>query len=92
MRRVADEDATVQLGDFYWYIDQINGERYIMMLIPCVSRANYTHCNIPVRPAKLENGHSWEWDGNEDKPTLTPSVHAVGVWHGWIREGVMSEA
>lgn len=32
---------------------------------------------------------SWEWDGNEDKPTLTPSVNAVGSWHGWIRAGRM---
>ena len=29
----------------------------------------------------------WEWDGNEDKPTLTPSIHAPGQWHGWMRAG-----
>lgn len=32
---------------------------------------------------------SWEWDGNEDKPTLKPSVHAVGRWHGYFTNGRM---
>lgn len=30
---------------------------------------------------------AWQWDGNEDKPTLTPSVNAEGIWHGWVRAG-----
>jgi len=29
----------------------------------------------------------WGWDGNTDKPTLTPSLHAVGEWHGFLRSG-----
>ena len=29
----------------------------------------------------------WGWDGNEDKPTLMPSIHALGQWHGYLREG-----
>jgi hypothetical protein len=29
----------------------------------------------------------WGWDGNEDKPTLTPSILAPGQWHGWLRSG-----
>ena len=31
---------------------------------------------------------SWHWDGNRGKPTLNPSVHHVGHWHGWLRDGV----
>lgn len=30
---------------------------------------------------------SWEWDGNRDAPTLSPSVDHVGHWHGWLRNG-----
>ena len=30
----------------------------------------------------------WQWDGNHDAPTLSPSVHWVGHWHGWLRNGV----
>jgi hypothetical protein len=31
----------------------------------------------------------WQWDGNEDKPTLTPSVHRIEGWHGYVRAGRM---
>lgn len=51
-------------------------------------------CTIPIRPVpeaakNINNGHSWKWDGNQDKPTLEPSVHHVGRWHGFIRKGRM---
>lgn len=31
--------------------------------------------------------HEWTWDGNIEKPTLKPSIHRVGHWHGWLRSG-----
>lgn len=50
--------------------------------------------HLPVRPVptELQNvnaGHSWGWDGNEDHPTLTPSVRITGCWHGWVKKGRM---
>lgn len=39
-----------------------------------------------------DNDAQWRWDGNLDEPTLRPSLHAVGEWHGWVTGGVMSEA
>lgn len=35
---------------------------------------------------------SWEWDGNSEEPTLTPSVHHVGHWHGYLRKGMWEQA
>ena len=37
------------------------------------------------------HGHAWEWDGNEDKPSLSPSI-ACGTpkgsyWHGYMTAG-----
>jgi hypothetical protein len=29
----------------------------------------------------------WGWDGNREKPTLTPSIHAPHQWHGHLRAG-----
>jgi hypothetical protein len=29
----------------------------------------------------------WGWDGNEDKPTLTPSINALNQWHGYLKAG-----
>lgn len=37
-----------------------------------------------------ENGTiaTWNWNGSIDKPTLQPSVHHRGHWHGWLTDGV----
>lgn len=37
---------------------------------------------------KPAEGPSWNWNGSLDKPTLTPSVHHRGHWHGWLTDGV----
>lgn len=29
----------------------------------------------------------WIWDGDEFNPTLTPSIHAPGEWHGYLTSG-----
>lgn len=29
----------------------------------------------------------WSWDGNEDKPTLAPSILDPRNWHGYLRNG-----
>ncbi|WP_425354930.1 DUF6527 family protein [Oceaniglobus trochenteri] len=32
----------------------------------------------------------WKWDGNRERPTLSPSVFNTGMpcrWHGWLRQG-----
>lgn len=29
----------------------------------------------------------WGWDGNEEKPTIKPSIHALGEWHGFLQNG-----
>lgn len=50
--------------------------------IPQAARATWTH----GEPPKL---HTWQWDGNRGKPTLTPSVWRRGHWHGWFRAGRM---
>lgn len=42
----------------------------------------------PMIPPNPEHP-SWEWNGDSTKPTLTPSVHRVGHWHGFFRSGRM---
>lgn len=32
---------------------------------------------------------SWFWNGNVMEPTLTPSVHHIGHWHGYVTAGRM---
>lgn len=47
---------------------------------------------LSVLPFKPEPSPSWEWDRNWDAPTLTPSVHHVGHWHGYLRGGFWTDA
>lgn len=35
---------------------------------------------------------TWHWDGNREAPTLSPSVHHVGHWHGWLKAGFWIQA
>lgn len=37
---------------------------------------------------KPADSPSWQWNGSLDKPTLQPSVHHVGHWHGYLTDGV----
>lgn len=36
------------------------------------------------------NGAKWNLTGTFDKPTLSPSLHWVGVWHGFLKDGYLS--
>lgn len=76
----------LEKGDFYFHVEE-DGQRFFTVMLP----ANHV-CRIPIRPVKpgrenVNGGHSWEWDGNESAPTLTPSINSVGTWHGWVRAG-----
>lgn len=94
MQRVRDQDAVKSLGDFAWRVEE-NGDRYLLFTVPRPLPDNpkgwLFNC-LPVKQGPNESGRHWGWDGNEEQPTLTPSIHALGHWHGWIREGKLIEA
>ena len=83
------DDRPMQLGEFYWHFE--DGQRCIVIGLPM-------NKNLRVCPAewtidhKNHCGASWEWDGNEERPTLKPSLHWEGTWHGWVRNGMLIEA
>ena len=29
----------------------------------------------------------WQWDGNRECPTVSPSINVIGRWHGYFRNG-----
>lgn len=41
------------------------------------------------RDGQNENGGSamWDWDGNREAPTFTPSINCGKCWHGFIERG-----
>ena len=80
-------EETGEIGD--WWIDEKRASIYIM--IP----TNPPHPEMPPKanPTRwpyrdpLPNGAVWQFNGDLDKPTLTPSLHWVNMWHGWLRAG-----
>jgi Family of unknown function (DUF6527) len=76
----------------------------IMFRCPCGCNAIHG-AGFDNRPPGHQPGTStgWHWDGNRDKPTLTPSLglgvshdNTVGPdgvyhWHGFLRAGVFEE-
>jgi hypothetical protein len=94
MRRVDDADAqTGQPGDFD--IDPPNewNKGHIYFVCP-----NGRNCGVPIRNGDFADTgvKRWGFDGNGDRPTLTPSINCNGPagcgWHGHIRKGEMTGA
>lgn len=79
-----------QVGDFAWRF--ADGDvRLLVVAIPCIHHRGWIHSEWTIGH-KNECGAQWSWDGNEDKPTLSPSLHAKGIWHGYVKEGKLVEA
>jgi hypothetical protein len=86
-RRLPDNTLPEHPGEFSWHVDVRDGVRRIAMQLPC----NHMHM-VPV----TGNGVIWQWDGNENAPTLTPSLSCKGgrdtqseMWHGHMTAGEM---
>jgi hypothetical protein len=53
---------------------------------------NGTMSRLPIAPIDSVQAW-WEWDGNRDAPTISPSIHRLPIvgfkagWHGWMRVG-----
>ena len=65
---------------------EIEGERSVgfAFICPCgCGREGY----LPTDTAT--SGPRWDWNGDREHPTLTPSVQFVGAcaWHGWLIGG-----
>lgn len=89
MRRVSDSARLRHRGDFCWQVGE-SGKRTLVVMIPGErNEAQYSRWTIGH---KNHCGASWSWNGNLDVPTLKPSLHAVGEWHGFIRNGFLVEA
>ena len=77
-------------GDFYW----IPAEDPSRMSFICPCGCGDL-CGVNVKPIE-QLGHvipPWQWNGDMDKPTLTPSIRIGGNngtehWHGYLTNGV----
>lgn len=85
----------VPAGHWHYYVREQGGPP-AGMLFGCPCGCGEMH-SIGFRPAETQRP-SWEFNGSETAPTLTPSVNILqfndaGVqigehWHGWLTDGV----
>ncbi|MFA5897919.1 MAG: DUF6527 family protein [Hyphomicrobium sp.] len=76
------DDVENMPGAFEYFRD---GDRYPAGMIYTCPCGCGRIVSLDFRP---HSSPSWEWDGNREAPTLSPSVHHVGHWHGYLRNGV----
>jgi hypothetical protein len=55
---------------------------------------DHLYCGVPLKPSPPNlKGCVWSWDGNRERPTVTPSINCNGKagcgWHGHVNEGVV---
>lgn len=93
------EKKALEVGDFF-YEACVDAEAdayllYIYMILPAQDGGG-SACSIPIGINKPAEEPSWKWDGNIERPTLTPSVFQAPRspesrhhWHGFITAGVM---
>jgi hypothetical protein len=68
-------------GDFYFHHD----DSYITI--------RYGDDVMDVVTIPVKGPNSWQWNGNREKPTLSPSILVgANLWHGWMRDGVLIDA
>lgn len=79
-------------GAFVWTYtvsEVIEGNPRTITGIICNCPGCGVHGHMRVGETKPSESPSWQWDGNEEEPTLSPSVNCVGCcgWHGHLIAG-----
>jgi hypothetical protein len=82
-------DGRARPGDFFWEIE--DGKRLLVVALPCKGGNYGLWCEWSIDHKNHCNA-SWSWNGNETAPTLKPSLHWKGAWHGYVRNGELLEA
>jgi hypothetical protein len=76
-------DGVEHPGDFYLEpVEGMGGDTCIHIMLP-----GHTLICIPIQKGSAPGNRVWGWDGNEVMPTLTPSIHTIDHWHGYLTNG-----
>lgn len=83
------------VGDWHFF----NEDHDLWLKIPSLDgnpRGEVIHLYIHREGQEPANKPSWIWDGNREKPTLSPSIKTWNkdqeIWHGYLRAGLLEKA
>lgn len=81
---MASVDALEQPGDFCIYPEEsTDGQYYIRLWLP----GNTWPFTLPIYQKNAPPYLAWGWNGDREQPSLTPSIDALGSWHGYLSAG-----
>lgn len=94
---VTDAEALLKNpGDFFWIRDAAGEPTHICLAIPGDQGGSVVPIPV-VRGPQTDQPFRWGWDGNEESPTLTPSIwrnqstaehpNVPNEWHGMLESG-----
>lgn len=83
----ASDEKITRVGDYYFRDD----EKGVVLVLAIPHAGKFIHSEWTIGHRNDSNAQ-WNMLGTREKPTLTPSLHAVGIWHGWVKQGRMIEA
>ena len=97
MHRRTKAQWLAEIGDFYWHFDEQN-QRSLYFICPSKTNPKGSDLCVITIAHENNNGASWSWNGDEDNPTILPSVlfsmvktlepeTKEEIWHGWIKQG-----
>lgn len=70
-----------QQYDVMWYV------------CPCgCGSVGCIHVGINTKPENVGGRATWNWNGDKNKPTLTPSIDHKNNWHGFLTDGYFRDA
>lgn len=78
-----DLDKNGEVGDWCF----VNDDSYLVVRLHAGEDGVAA---IAVKPdPDIPNKPVWQWDGNHEQPTLSPSIlhHSKPEWHGYLRAG-----
>jgi hypothetical protein len=80
-------------GAFSYWTDSSGTIRGMMYRCPCgCTRLGGLAFNPPTEDDLKYSRATWNWNQNKEAPTLTPSIHHVGHWHGFLTNGIWVQA
>lgn len=82
-----EDRGELEPGEFCYCRDD-DGRVASLSFWPCDSDSPLT---AMMWPSQNKHDASFVWSGTMEAPTLTPSVNALGRWHGWLKNGVAQQ-
>jgi len=86
--RVASWDDMKNPGDFIYTHNQAGQICGLIEMCPC-GCGKHGGVNFRI-DGDTRKPPLWDWNGNEESPTLTPSILRLGgcKWHGFLTDGI----